>query len=98
MRALKISEKRAAERLRVEIPVHLEQGDGLSRDVSTAGIYFTTDCCLLPESEIRFALELNHVFPGEKFEVHCRGRVVRVEKAGDRAGVAASIEDHWTAA
>lgn len=82
----------------MEVPVHLEQGTGLSRDVSTTGIYFTTDGRFVPETEIRFALELNHVFPGETFQVRCRGRVVRVEKAGEKTGVAASIEELWSAA
>jgi hypothetical protein len=45
-----------------------------------------------------FVLELDYVFPGEPVFLHCRGEVVRVEDAGERRGVAASISEFRSAA
>jgi hypothetical protein len=83
--------KRSAKRVRVEVPVRLDNGSGVTRDVSHAGIFFFTDQPFAPGTTFSFVLELDHVFPGEPVYLHCRGEVVRVEEAGERKGVAASI-------
>ena len=90
--------KRSAKRVRVEIPVHLDQGAGVTRDVSQSGVYFFTDHPFSPGMSLDFVLELDYVFPGEPVFLHCRGQVVRVEDAGERRGVAASISEFRSAA
>jgi hypothetical protein len=90
--------KRSAQRVRVEVPVHLGQGSGVTRDVSHSGVYFFTDQTFSPGMPVSFALELDYVFPGEPVYLHCRGEVVRVEDAGEKRGVAASISEFWNTA
>lgn len=91
--------KRCAKRIRVEMPVHLDQGAGVTRDVSQSGVFFFTDQPFLPGTHFSFVLELDYVFPGEPVFLHCKGEVVRVEEeAGEKRGVAACISEFWNAA
>jgi hypothetical protein len=89
--------KRSAKRIRVEMPVHLEQGAGITRDVSQSGVFFFTDQPFSPGTTFSFVLELDYVFPGEPVYLHCKGEVVRVEGAGEKTGVAASISEFGSA-
>jgi hypothetical protein len=90
--------KRSAKRIRVEMPVHLDQGSGVTRDVSQSGVFFFTDQTFSPGMPLSFILELDYVFPGEPVYLHCRGNVMRVEAVGEKMGVAASISEFWSAA
>lgn len=89
--------KRSAKRVRVEVPVLLDNGSGVTRDVSQAGVFFFTDQAFAPGTTFSFVLELDHVFPGEPVFLHCTGEVVRVEEAGEKKGVAASISEFGSA-
>jgi hypothetical protein len=68
-----------------------------TRDVSARGICFYLDSALVPEAPIEFTLELPaEITLTEGIRVHCKGKVVRVEKR-DPAGkvaIAAIIEDY----
>jgi hypothetical protein len=94
----KYSKTRSAKRVRVEVPVHLDQGSGITRDVSSSGVFFFTNQKISQGMSLCFVLELDHVFSGEPVRLRCRGQVVRVEEAGERTGVAISISDFWNAA
>ena len=69
----------------------LEGSVGLSRDISGSGIYFVTDQPLAPGGSVQFSVKLNHVRPGKPVRLDCQGQVLRVEAAGAKLGVAASI-------
>jgi len=90
--------KRGAERIRVKLPVQLEDGTGITRDVSRSGVFFFTDRSVAPDMPLRFRIELQYAFPGEPVLLHCMGKVVRVEEAGERTGVAVSISEFRSAA
>jgi hypothetical protein len=75
--------KRGAQRTKVEVPVALENGTGVTRDISRTGVYVKTT---LP-------LELGYAVPDGPLQFACVGRVVRVEKFGEEFGFAATIED-----
>jgi hypothetical protein len=83
-------EKRDARRIRVELPVCLSSGEGVTRDISSSGVFFRTDRDILPGDGIRFSLELAYAFD-KAIRLQCRGRVVRVEKGAAGMGVAARI-------
>jgi len=85
--------KRAAQRIEIEVPVHLEQGSGLTRDVSLSGIYFVTDQNFEEGARIRFTIEFEYAIPGQPMHLDCKAHVVRIEPQGDCLGVAARIED-----
>lgn len=80
---------RNEERVPSTLPVSLEHGTGITRDISPAGVFFETDRAYSPGSEISFSIELDS--PGGKMTLKCQGRIVRVEDRGGRVGVAAQI-------
>jgi hypothetical protein len=89
-------EKRQTARVRMEIPVQLQNGTGVTRDVSPSGVFFLTDRKYSPGVSLTFTLELDYAFPGEQMHLHCRGKVVRVESMTEKFGIAASISEFWS--
>ena len=77
------------ERVRTARPVHLDQGTGITRDVSASGVFFETDVDYAAGSEISFSIELEG--PGGKMMLRCQGQIVRVEQRDGKVGVAAKI-------
>jgi len=81
---------RREERFDTSLPLRLEQGEGEVRNVSANGIYFVTDVALQQGAPVKFTLQYPS-FPGGPISVSCTGRIVRVERQGEKHGVAASI-------
>lgn len=91
-----IQEKRHEERFLLEMPVILQGGAGISRDISESGIYFLTDQAFLPGGIVKFSVTLDHVRPGKPVRLDCEGEVLRIEETNDgRFGVAARIQQAW---
>jgi hypothetical protein len=107
-----ILERRSARRYDLSLPLailpfsnrmalhqHADFPRGETRDISTGGIYFTTNEALGPGSKLVFALILPaELTSGRKVFVCAQGKVVRTErkmKNGiERTSVAAMIERH----
>lgn len=87
------SEKRASQRIQAEVPVYIGQTKGISRDVSWTGIYFLTDQRFDQGGPLSFSLDLNYALPGKPIKLDCQGEVIRIERLGDKFGVAAKIND-----
>ena len=68
------SERREAPRFSVVLPVKLEQGEGWTRDVSTGGVFFTTQGALSSGERIRFTLVLEHVDPNGALAIPCEAK------------------------
>lgn len=85
--------KREGERIEVEVPVRLEHGQGVSRNVSTSGIYFVTDLSFAEGDVLRFTMAFHYAIPGRRMNLDCQAKVMRVEPLGDQVGVAARIVD-----
>ena len=81
---------RKDERFDTALPLRLEQGEGVVRNVSASGIYFVTDVALQQGEPVKFTLQFES-FPGGPIQANCIARVVRVEEQGEKRGVAASI-------
>jgi hypothetical protein len=98
------TERRAAQRFRLNLPVALRSPEGafddktvVSHDVSARGIFFYVDAAPSEGSRIEFTLTLPpEVTLTDSMRVDCRGRVVRVvsDKPGAKAGVAATIDGY----
>jgi len=81
------------------LPGQAEAVSGKTRDISTRGVYFTTDHELLPGCEVdityRLPSDVTHVV---EVLVRARGKVVRTERKQEDAhewiGVAAVIENY----
>lgn len=89
------SDNRREERFALEVPVLLESGTGMTRDISQSGIYFVTDQLLQPNGIVRFSVKLDHVRAGKAVRFDCQGRILRIEPADGKFGVAASISELW---
>ena len=86
-------QKRSAPRYRLEVPVVLDEGTGVTRDISSSGIYLKTRELLVPGDCVRFSFVLEFVVPDGPLHFNCKGRVLRVEKIGDEYGVASTIDE-----
>lgn len=97
---MKEHEQRKTPRFQSEMPVVTGCGcKGMIRDFSNTGVFFETDGSLSPGQPIEFSIILEHLYPGNPVCLKCTGAIVRVEKSGQRIGVATtidsySIEDH----
>jgi hypothetical protein len=83
-------ERRRAERFPIVVPIELKNGEGVTRDVSGMGVYFTASFPFERGEEIDFILRVP-----DSVAVRCRGRVVRVDydREAMRYGVAVTIDD-----
>lgn len=80
-------------RVQAALDVDLENGKGVTRDVSTSGIYFETEVPLAEGSPVSFTLNFNDS-PGGPLRLKCEAIIVRVEKRDGKIGVAASIKEY----
>ena len=72
-------DRRSASRHRVALPVRLGEGSGLTRDLSTNGLYFLTDEPLELGQVVQLSMTLHHADPQRPVDLVCRGSVCRVE-------------------
>ena len=90
-------ERRTTRRYTMALPVTIRSNSaslrGKTRDVSFRGLYFTTDAECDPGSEIEFILTLpKEITLANDVNIHCFGKVVRVEDQETGRGVAARID------
>jgi len=78
-----VNEQRTNERFNLCCLVTFREGRGLSRDISTTGIYFSTKKVLKESEMIQFTIHLN-----QEPNVQCDGKVMRTEQRTDGYGVA----------
>jgi hypothetical protein len=83
-------EKRREERLKLEVPVMLLTGMGMSRDINSSAIYFVTEQFLPRGCPVTFRMRLDHACVDKPLYLDCRGRVLRVEESGEKFGIVAS--------
>ncbi len=86
-------EKRASQRIEVEVPVYIGQEKALTRDISWAGIYFLTEQSFSEGGDLNFSLDLSYALPGKPIKLDCHGEVIRVEQLGKKYGIAARINN-----
>jgi len=94
--ATQFHERRRAPRLPITIPVELEGGAGVTRNVSISGVFFETDRYLVLGEQVRLTLVLGRLSPDDPVRLQCDGRVVRVERREMqvRLGVAVAVESY----
>jgi hypothetical protein len=88
-----IDEKRAWERIQVEVPVYIGDEKATARDVSWTGIYFLADQSFAEGGLLNFSLGLSYALPGHPIKLDCQGEVIRIEQRGEKFGVAAKIHN-----
>ena len=86
--------RRGAARVAVALPVELENGKGVTRDVSASGVFLRMDTGVSLGAAISLSLRLEHADPRGPFVLRCQGRVVRVEPGDSAWGVAVAVARH----
>ena len=71
-------------------PVVLARGSGVTRNISTSGVFFETNADYAVGSKIIFAIELDGP-QGENLELRSRGEIVRIEHRAGKVGMAVKI-------
>ena len=77
-------------RYRLESTIAVEEGSGMTLDLSSRGVFFETALALKPGDSIAIVFPFEQTGAGAS--VKCNARVVRVEPRGDRFAVAATYE------
>jgi hypothetical protein len=83
------AEQRAAARFETSLPLVLEGTLGEVHNISTQGIYFETDVWQQPGELVNFTVEYR--LYGRRHRLLCEGKIVRVQRQGQRMGVAARL-------
>ena len=91
MKEIDTKPSRSAQRYHLGLRVQLPGGSGLTRDVSTGGVYLQTDQTYHLDSQIDFMLEFGTMEHTPPIHVRCHARIVRIEPRGDHIGIAAVI-------
>ena len=79
-------EKRRDRRIDIALPVKLENATGITRNVSSSGVFFWTSGSYALGDAITFAM--GRKTESGEFMLKCRGVVLRTEQRGDDNGVA----------
>ena len=90
---MKYDEKRASQRIQLEVPVYVGGEKAVTRNISWAGIYFLTDQHLAEGGTLNFSLDLSCTLPGKPIKLDCQGEVIRVERRDSKFGIAAKINN-----
>lgn len=88
---MNFDEKRALDRIPVEVPMHVGGEKTVTRDMNCAGVYFLADHCFEKGVQLDFSLELSYALPGKPIKLGCMAEVVRVEQNDGKFGIAAKI-------
>jgi hypothetical protein len=67
-------------------PVLFPGGSGVTRDVSSLGLFFLTAGPFDVGQPVELSITLSHAAPGHPAELTCRGKVCRVEQQEPERG------------
>ena len=87
-------ERRQALRFPMTLPVEFERGSGITRNISTSGVFFETDKVFSAGDPIRLTLVLEPTFPGIPTCLHCQGQIVRAEQHEEKVGVGVAFTSY----
>jgi Tfp pilus assembly protein PilZ len=81
-------ERRKGERFKLALPVQLNDGNGITCNISTSGIFFETERAYAIGEPIQLSLHFEHE------TLQCEARVVRVEPHNGQFGVAVELRSY----
>ena len=87
-------ELRESTRFSGTMPVMTRRGKGITRDLSSTGIFFETESSFASGQTIEFSIFLEHFDQKGPVYLKCNGSIVRVENSGQKIGVAATIDSY----
>lgn len=80
---------RRADRVKTELPVNIDGVHGITRDISTTGVFLEVGSPYAPGSIIEFTVTLSS--PTGDLMFSCEGEVLRSEELEEKYGVATKI-------
>src|SRR5215468_7235019 len=86
-------ERRRSARYPARLLVEMENGKGVTWNVSASGVYLESRERPPADGPIYFTLILEHSHP-TPIRLACVGSIVRIEPHGDRYGIALAITSH----
>jgi len=82
-------ERRRAKRYKLALPVQLmKRGTGVTRDISTSGIFFETKTAQSTGDTINLSVDFTDA------TIRCEGRVVRAKKLDSKFGIAVELTSY----
>jgi len=85
-------ERRRYDRHDVHLPVQLEWGEGLTRDMSVSGAYIEAPNFDVPVGQtFNFSVTVGRE-DDDHWTIRCQGLVIRIDRKGEKVGVAVSID------
>ncbi|MDP2969767.1 MAG: PilZ domain-containing protein [Deltaproteobacteria bacterium] len=87
-------ERRQALRFPITLPVDLERGTGITRNISTSGVLFETDQVFPTGALIQLTVLMEPTCPGTPACLHCQGQIVRAEQHEEKMGVAVAFTSY----
>lgn len=85
-------DRRRAERHEVHLPVQMEWGEGVTRDMSALGAYIESPAHDLPVGQtFNFSVTVGQT-NSASWTLRCQGLVIRIDQKGDRIGIATAID------
>jgi hypothetical protein len=91
-----MTDRRIDTRHEIVLAINVGGKPGVTRDVSSGGVYFSSTFEFEPGAQIEFTLPLP-LLKQSGIELNCRGRVLRVDRRDHDCGIAAKIEQFTTA-
>ena len=76
----------------MDAPVEFDGGSGVTRDLSTTGVYFVCDQPMRVGSRVSIAIMLDDNLADMPVRMDCIGTVVRIESLGEKVGVAMKLD------
>lgn len=89
MTSEKIIPVRASERVKTVLPVNIDGVKGITRDISTSGIFLEVESPIEPGKVVEFLVTLDS--PSGDLVLTCKGEVVRAEEFEQSYGIATKI-------
>jgi hypothetical protein len=83
---------RRAPRYPMEAPVEFAGGTGVTRDLSTSGVYFTCDQPMRVGARLSLAIMLDDTMADTQLRTEYEGTIVRVDEKDGKMGIAVRID------
>lgn len=80
-------EQRVDPRERLALPLKLDCGDAMTRDISATGLFFELEGKHVLQGELDFEMQV----PGIRMKFTSRGEIMRIEHSNGRTGIAVRL-------
>jgi hypothetical protein len=87
-------ERRQKSRFPIALPVELEQGEGITRNISASGAFIETHQTFSTGALIQLTLLLKSIGSVIPTRLHCQGKIVRAEWHREKPGIGVAFTSY----